>query len=135
MASWLREEWNYCTTFKMLICNWSWPGPHNQITNRSFSHDVTMAMLVYQKNPVRIGQFRVASSLSFKARLTAKLLIWKWFFILMHTKLIFTRKLLHLALVFGTRKWPISRNWHSHWTREWKRSIGQEQNKDTRKQR
>ena len=28
-------------------------------------------MLVYQKHPVTIGQFRIASNLSFKARLTA----------------------------------------------------------------
>jgi len=41
-------------------------------------------------------------SLYFEARLSAKLLIWKWIFILMEIKLIFTRKVLHLALFW---KW------------------------------
>ena len=61
-----------------------------------------------------IGHFRVASSLCFKVRLSARPLIWKWFFIFMQIKLTFTRKVLHLAFflkvkVFGTQKWPISR--------------------------
>ena len=56
--------------------------------------------------------FRVVASLCFKARLSAKLLVWKWLRILMQIKLIFTRKVLHLALlwkweIFGTRKWPV----------------------------
>ena len=38
----------------------------------------------------QIGHFRIASSLCFKARLSAKPLAWKWFFILMQIKLIFT---------------------------------------------
>ena len=59
-----------------------------------------------------IGQFRVASSLCIKAKIRTKPLIWKLMFILIHIKLIFTRKVLHLSLVlkvrdFGTRKWPI----------------------------
>ena len=66
------------------------------------------------------------------ARLSAKSLLWKWFFILMQMKLIFTRKILHLGSFwkwefFGTRKWPIrfphisfrkkrKRLWrHRHW--------------------
>ena len=61
-----------------------------------------------------IAHFRVASSLCFKARLSAEPLIWKWFSILMQIKLIFTIKVLHLASfwkwVFGTRKWPINRH-------------------------
>ena len=55
--------------------------------------------------------FRVDPSLFSKARQKAKLLIWKWVFILMQIKLIFTRKVLHVASlwqrVFGTWKWPI----------------------------
>ena len=43
------------------------------------------------------GYFRVAPSLCFKARLGAKLLIWTMCFILLHIKLIFTRKVLHLV--------------------------------------
>ena len=46
------------------------------------------------KWPIRV---HVASSLCFKARLSAKTLIWKWFFILMQIKLIFTRKVSQLA--------------------------------------
>ena len=40
--------------------------------------------------------FQVTQRLCFKARLTAKPLIWKWLLILMEIKLIFTRKVLHL---------------------------------------
>ena len=43
-----------------------------------------------------IGHFWVAPSLCFKARLGAKPLMWKWFFILMQKKT-FSRKVLHLA--------------------------------------
>ena len=38
-----------------------------------------------------IGPFRVAPSLCFNARQSAKPLIWKWLFILMQIKLIFTK--------------------------------------------
>ena len=55
------------------------------------------------------GHFRVPKNLTFKARLSAKPLIWKWSLIMMQIKLIFTTKVSHLAKVrfFGTRKWPI----------------------------
>ena len=46
---------------------------------------------------VTLGHFRVASSLCFKARLSLKSLAWKWCFILIQIKLIFTRKVLRLA--------------------------------------
>ena len=49
-----------------------------------------------------MGHFQVDSSLCFKARLSVKPLIWKWFFILIQINFIFTRKVLHLALF---RKW------------------------------
>ena len=44
-----------------------------------------------------IGHFRVPKKLTFKARLSAKLLIRKWFLIMMQIKLIFTTKVSHLA--------------------------------------
>ena len=44
-----------------------------------------------------IGHFRVSPRLCFKTRLRAQPLIWKWFFILMQIKLIFTRKFVHLV--------------------------------------
>ena len=45
----------------------------------------------------RIGHFRVPPGLCFKTRVGAQPLIWKSFFILMQIKLIFTRKVVHLA--------------------------------------
>ena len=45
----------------------------------------------------RIGHFRVHPGLCIKMRLSARPLIWKWFFIFMQIKLIFTRKVVHLA--------------------------------------
>ena len=44
-----------------------------------------------------IGHFRVPPSLCFKTRVGAQPLIWKSFFILTQIKLIFTRKVVHLA--------------------------------------
>ena len=44
-----------------------------------------------------IGHFRVPKKLSFKARLSAKLLIWKWFLIMMQIKFIFTTNVSHFA--------------------------------------
>ena len=46
------------------------------------------------------------SSFCFQARLSARLLIWKRFFILMQLKLIFTIERFWKLWVFGTRKWP-----------------------------
>ena len=44
-----------------------------------------------------MGHFRVLPGLCFKTRVGAQPLIWKSFFILMQIKLIFTRKVVHLA--------------------------------------
>ena len=44
-----------------------------------------------------ISHFRVPLGLCIKTRLSAQPLIWKSFFVLMQIKLIFTRKLVHLA--------------------------------------
>ena len=61
-----------------------------------------------------IGRFRVPPGLCFKTRVGAQPLIWKSFFILMQTKLIFTRKVVHLKPHFESEgfwnseiKWPI----------------------------
>ena len=75
-------------------CNYNWPSLPN-----------------FKVKFISIDHFRVASSLCFKARLRAKPFIWKWFFILMHLKLVFSNKCFALSLVlkervFGTRKWP-----------------------------
>ena len=52
---------------------------------------------LYGKQSRSIGHFRVPPGLCFKTRLSAQPLIWKSFFILMQIKLIFTRKVEHLA--------------------------------------
>ena len=52
-----------------------------------------------------IEYFRVAPNLCFKTRLSAKPMIWKWFFILMQMKLIITRKDLYLALFWKLELW------------------------------
>ena len=58
-----------------------------------------------------IGHFRVPKNQTFKARLSAKPLIWKWVLILMQIKFIFSRKVLHWASFesesFGTGKLSI----------------------------
>ena len=46
---------------------------------------------------IAINHFQFVPSLCFKAILSAKLLITSYFFILMQIKLIFSRKVLHLA--------------------------------------
>ena len=51
-----------------------------------------------------IGHFRVPKNLTFKTRLSAKPLIWKWFLILMQIKLIFTTQVSHLASFW---KWDV----------------------------
>ena len=43
------------------------------------------------------GFFRNAPRLCFKAKLSAKLMVWKWCYVLTQIKLVFTRKILHLA--------------------------------------
>ena len=51
-----------------------------------------------------IGHIRVARGFCIKTRLRAQPLIWKWFFTLMQIKLIFTRKVVHLASFW---KWGV----------------------------
>ena len=63
------------------------------------------------------GHFRVPPGLCFKTRVDAQPLIWKSFVILMHVKLICTKKgcapsLILKVRVFGTRKWPIDAKTH-----------------------
>ena len=50
----------------------------------------------------RIGHFRVPPSLCIKTGLSSQSLIWKWLFILTQIKLLFTRKVVHLASLW---KW------------------------------
>ena len=53
--------------------------------------------LMFSFTNLGIGHFRVPSGLCFKTRVGAQPFIWKSFFILMQIKLIFTRKVVHLA--------------------------------------
>ena len=48
-------------------------------------------------HPFAIRHFRVPPGLGIKTRLSAQPLIWKWFFILMQIKLVFTRTVVHLV--------------------------------------
>ena len=64
-----------------------------------------------------ISHFRVSPGVFIKTRLSAQPLAWKWFFILMQIKLIFTRKAVHLAsfwnwvfLEFGSGLYSCCRN-------------------------
>ena len=52
---------------------------------------------------IAIGHFRFGPSLCFKARLSAKLLITIYFFILKPVKLIFSRKVFSLGVVLKVR--------------------------------
>jgi len=48
-------------------------------------------------HPFAMGHFRVPPGLCIKTRLSVQPLIWKWFFILMQIKLVFTRTVVRLA--------------------------------------
>ena len=71
---------------------------------------------------ISIGHFRVPKNLTFKARLSAKPLIWKWFLIMMQIKLFFTTKVSHLASFWkrdflelgnGLFPYPLRKSWDS----------------------
>ena len=62
--------------------------------NKGNYHLNLMYVLIYLS---LIGHFRVPKNLTFKARLSAKPLLWKWVLIMMQIKLIFTTKVSHLA--------------------------------------
>ena len=60
----------------------------------------TLCFFPREKSPFIFSQQAISEfppSLCIKTRLSAQPLIWKWFFILMQIKLIFTRKFVHLA--------------------------------------
>ena len=57
---------------------------------------INMAAVTSRANQ-QYGHFQVSPGLCIKTRLSAQPLIWKLFFILMQIKLIFTRKVVHLA--------------------------------------
>ena len=60
-------------------------------------------LLFYSRQLIlQIGHFRVPLGLCIKRRLSAQPLIWKWLFILVQIKLMFARKVVHLALFW---KW------------------------------
>ena len=76
-----------------LQCIW-WPESHFICTfnkNKHFSPEIILSTL------------QVGASLRFKARLSEKPLIWKWFILLMQIKLIFTTKVFALCLVLKVK--------------------------------
>ena len=72
---------------------------------------------LYRSTRLRgIGHFQVVLNLCFKARLSAKPLIWKWFlFQLVQRKLIITRKVLHLKPRFESESVWNSQMAYSKW--------------------
>ena len=72
---------------------------------------------LYRSTRLRgIGHFQVVLNLCFKARLSAKPLIWKWFlFQLVQRKLIITRKVLHLKPRFESESFWNSQMGYSKW--------------------
>ena len=72
----------------MLLALKSWKSSW-KLTRSSF--------LSFFKWHVNNRSFQTTPDLGIKTRLSAQPLIWKWFFILLHIKLIFTRKAVHLA--------------------------------------
>ena len=80
---------------------------HSRILNKAFK-EVPVSTIIHQFILLNlsisgevfkswIGHFRVPPGLCFRTRVGAQPLIWKSFFILMQIKLIFTRKVVHLA--------------------------------------
>ena len=92
----------FSVTFSPNTCGHRRP---NRRKNLHSFWPIEIRILRYKK-----GHFRVPKNLAFKARLSAKPLIRKWFLIMMQIKLIFKGFALSLVLgvrFFGTRKWPI----------------------------
>ena len=84
--------------------------PAHWCSHRS-KHLFQPEMYLCQSELTWIGRLRVASCLCFKARLRAKLLICKWFFILLQINLFSQERFFSLiwkVRVSGTRKWIIS---------------------------
>ena len=66
-----------------------------------------------------IGHFQVPKNLTFKTRLSAKPLIWKWFSIIMQIKLIFTTKVSHLASFW---KWDFWNSEMAYFGDDWNKA-------------
>ena len=72
---------------------------------RLFTYQVTPHLLclssfycfLFLRHKTKTGHFWVAPSISLKALLSAKQVIWNWFLILMQIKLIFTKDVSHFA--------------------------------------
>ena len=80
-----------------------WPQGMNSFDRRYWAKTVLVGHYLHLPNIVcgswlwKIGHFQVPPGLCIRTRLSAQPLIWKWFFILTQVKLIFTRKVEHLA--------------------------------------
>ena len=84
-----RRTWACISDFKI-----SYPPSLGLSFPYPFNSNIDITIHFHEK---LIGHFRVPSGLRIKTRLSAQLLIWKWFFILIQIKLIFTRKVVNLA--------------------------------------
>ena len=89
------------------IIKWSW----NQLWNKWYA---LLASYCWTVRTYWYSHHNNRPNLCFKAKLSAKPLIWKWSFILMQIKLIIARKVLNLASVWKWEfleltNWPVCR--------------------------
>ena len=111
-----KETWELVFHLRFLLVA---PSPSKIIWKKEKLNTRKQKKKTFWLSPFKItGHFRVPKNLTFKARLSAKPLIWKWFLIMMQIKLIFTTKVSHLALfweweflelgnsLLELRKWP-----------------------------
>ena len=80
--------------FEIVACTFSDNLSRNSCIQFIHWHPVK---LTFYSGEHEIGHFQVPPDLCFKTRVGAQPLKWKSFFILMQIKLIFTRKVVHLA--------------------------------------
>ena len=98
-------NWAKCNVPRLISTGWQidWSYSdhdmkrHSTVTSCAANSKVKYYML-FIKVSGPIGHFQVPPGLCFKTRVGAQPLIWKSFFILIQIKLIFTRKVVHLAL-------------------------------------
>ena len=98
------RKWNHAFLPLAIALAWKWQNARyslkNKLGDRMIKQLLNSVIAKYRDLSVSrrsIGHFRVSPGLCIKTRLSAQPLIWKWVFILTQIKLIFTRKVVHLA--------------------------------------
>ena len=93
----LRSAWDWDGIVPNCIMGRLWGRFLTQSLSNSLWWPIKKALGSPKQSRDAKGHFRVSPGLCINTRLSAQPLIWKWFFILMQIRLIFTRKVLHLA--------------------------------------